>query len=329
MIPRDIRWRGILYPRLSVLLHRGYASARLTRQEKIDGSNHLSRSKLHQLDTKFNLFNENVTKMVDLGYSPGNWLIYAREALSRIHEIEPEKIYQKCTLVGLDIIIGNHPAGTFTTQGNILSKLAHRNVISLLKEHAYKRLVVQNGLLDDLLPEQDAKDPTFESEMARISDIFDDLSLKDKTLESILSLQDYQADLITSDLSSAFLQDKGFFNNTTTRPFIRSSTNSELRRNVTDPLKASIDTAEAALLLCCEALAKGGNFVIRLARIDLADPEIDLLEERLKRVFKHVQRWKPEGSTKSNFSVISELYFVCKDKQDHLADKYNVFDVKR
>lgn len=307
-------------------LGRTYASARLTRKEKIEGLNHIARSKLYHLDSQFDLFSDSVTKVVDLGYAPGNWLLYARDALLMAHGIDPEKVYQKCTLVGLDIVVGNHPQGSFTTQGNIFSKLAHANVLKLLKEHAYRRLAAQNGAL---IESGSTKDPTLDSEMARISALFQNLQLDDETLDGILRLQDYQADLVMSDLTHPFLQDKGFFNNTTSKPYIRSSTNSALQTHITDPLKSSIDMADAALLLCCDTLAKGGSFLIRLARVDLADPELQILEQRLQRTFKEVEKWNLEGVTETKSMKTRELYFICKNKIDHLADKYKVFDVER
>lgn len=323
-----LRWSKPLFYSPATSITRAYASARLTRKEKIEGLNHIARSKLYQLDTRFDIFNEKVTNVVDLGYAPGNWLSYARDALLAAHDIEPEKIYQKCTLVGLDIVVGNHPQGSFTTQGNIFSKLAHRNVTKLLKEHAYRRLAVQNSVLQNTDTKGNGEF-TLDSEMAKISEMFLNLDIKDEALESIMSIQDYQANLVMSDMTNPFLQDKGFFNNTTSRPYIRSSTNSALRHHTSDPLKSSIDTADAALLLCCDVLAKGGSFLIRLSRVDLADPELSLFEQRLKRTFAQVNKWNSEGVTESDKLIILELYFVCKHKTEHIADKYEVFDVRR
>lgn len=323
---QHLRWQKSFPYDLHVCLCRRYASARLTRKEKIEGLNHIARSKLYHLDSQFDLFSDKVTKVVDLGYAPGNWLLYARDALLMAHGIDLEKIYQKCTLVGLDIVVGNHPQGSFTTQGNIFSKLAHANVLQLLKEHAYRRLAIQNGALIEL---ESTKDSSLDSEMARISALFQNLQLKEETLDDTLRLQDYQADLVMSDLTHPFLQDKGFFNNTTSKPYIRSSTNAALQSHTTDPLKNSIDMADAALLLCCDTLAKGGSFLIRLARVDLADPELQILEQRLRRTFTEVQRWNVEGATESNSLKVRELYFICRNKIDHLADKYKVFDVER
>lgn len=323
-----LRWSKPSFYNPVTSISRAYALARLTRKEKIEGLNHIARSKLYQLDTRFDLFNEKVSNVVDLGYAPGNWLSYARDALLVAHNIDPERIYQKCTLVGLDIVIGNHPLGSFTTQGNIFSKLAHKNVTKLLKEHAYRRLAVQNGILQHTGNKGNGEF-TLDSEMAKISEMFLNLDINDEALESIMSIQDYQANLVLSDMSNPFLQDKGFFNNTTSRPYIRSSTNPALRHHTSDPLKSSIDTADAALLLCCDVLAKGGTFLIRLSRVDLADPELLLLEQRLKKTFLEVNKWNPEGVTESEKLIILELYFVCKHKTEHIADKYEVFDVIR
>lgn len=325
-----IRWRRPSGLRPFSLLANRYASTRLTRREKIDNQNHLSRSKLFQLDTRFNLFNKKVSRVVDLGYAPGNWMTYARDALLATHDCEPEKIYQRCTIVGLDIVVANAPRGTFATQGNVLSKLAQRNVLEILKEHAYRNLAIKSGVLNEKIGNDESKELTLEAGIEQTRALFENLSLsKDETLESILSLQDYQAHLVMSDLTTPFLQNRGFFNNTFSRPFIRSSTNTALRMNLTDPEKNCIDLADAALLFCCENLAKAGSLVIRLAKVDLADPELSLLRQRLENLFTSVQKWSIENKTESDIPKVQELFFVCEDKRDQIADKYVIFDVKR
>lgn len=309
-------------------------SKKPTRQQKIDETNTHSQSKLLLLDHRFDLFNQTVTKVVDLGYAPGNWISYARNTLLQFHDVSPEKIHSKCTLVGLDIIFTQPPPGTVGTQGNIYSQAAHDNIINLLKEAAFRRINPDAKLTQDFQNSyllKEIEESRFEAEMGELAAAFNDLSVapNDDHLANLVGYKQYQADVILSDLSAPFLQDRGFFSNTHTKPYIRSSSNKLLRMPLSEPTKACFDLAEAALLLCCNALVKEGKFVLRLAKVDLADPELFLLETRLRRVFNGVTRWSYCGTTKSVLLRTQELFLICEDKKDYVADKYKVFDIKR
>lgn len=307
-------------------------SRKPTRKQKIYEQGLQSQSNIAQIDHHFSIFNETVTKVVDVGYVPGSWLEYAKLKLLKVHHVDPDVINTKCTLIGTDIICGSPIPGTITTQGNIYSQSVHDNVISLLKEAAFRRW---NPSADGNSPDTDnsyllkeLQETHLEAELDGLAAAFNEFSLDDKEgMKKLLGPKLYQADVIMSDLATPFLQNAGFFNNTYARPYIRSSTNEALRQPTTNSQKASIDLAEAALLLCFDALVKNGTFVTRLAQVDFADPEIELFQSRLEKIFKQVERWSPREKIFSETSHVDDLYFISKFKRDYSIDKYAVFGV--
>lgn len=305
-----------------------------TRKEKIYEQKLQSQSNIAQIDHHFSIFNENVTKVVDVGYVPGTWLEYAKEKLLQIHNVDPEQINSKCTLIGTDILCGSPIPGIIATQGNIYSQAAQSNVISLLKEAAFRRMYsqadfeIENAGFSYLLKE--IQESHLESEINGLTAAFNEFIINDEAeLKKLMGPKLYQADVIMSDLAFPFLQNIGFYNNTYARPYIRSSTNELLRQPLSNAEKASIDLSEAALILCFDALVKNGTFVTRLAKVNLADPEIDLFQSRLERVFKFVRRWNPRGRTTSESTEIDDLYFICKFKRDYSVDKHAVFGIQK
>lgn len=291
-----------------------------------------SQSNIAQIDHHFSIFNDSVTKVVDVGYAPGTWLEYAKEKLLQIHLVDPDAIHSKCTFIGTDILCGSPIPGTTTTQGNIYSQSVHNNIITLLKEAAFRRIYPMAA--DDTAESttsyllKELQESQLESELDDLTAAFNEFSVDDKqAMNKLMGPKMYQADVIMSDLCSPFLQTAHFFSNTYARPYIRSTTNQALRQPTLNAQKASIDLAEAALLLCFDALVKDGTFVAKLAQVDLADPEVELFHSRLEKVFKKVQRWNPRGRTSSKRSHIDDLYFIGKLKRDYSIDKYKVFDV--
>lgn len=324
----------MLLRRLPLRRYASSAKNKIPRLQRIDEANYYSLLTLQQLDAKYNIFSASVTKVVDLGFMPGNWLDYARYTLLAVHDVEPDKINTKCTLLGFDLLFGKPPPGTSSSQGNIFSQTAQSHIVDLLKEAALRRVQPEKGQVGQdyansyLLKE--IQETRIENELDALADAFSEYSLADGVdYASIVGPGLYQADVITSDLSWPFLQDGGFWNNTMSRPHTRSSTNESLRRAIVHSEKSSIDLAEAALLLCGDALAKNGTFVVRLAKVDLADPELSLLESRLQKMFTSVSRWSPTGVVSSQFPLLQDLYMVGHNKKDYFADKYDIFDVKR
>lgn len=306
---------------------RFYASRRLTRTESIDIANYSARQEIQHLDRSFDLLNRSVTRLVDLGSGGGNWLDYARMKLLNVHKVDADDLYKKCTLIGFDLLAVKPPRGVYYTQGNIFSQSSHQTIIKLLQESSLK---IKRGQLSEKdgselsYLEKEKRGSKLETELDSINNAMLNLSIKEGSNESHLP-DTYQADVILSDFSFPQLQDSGFFNNTQSKPYIRSSSNKVFRLTLSHPEKASLDLADAALILCCEALKKGGKLALRLNQIDLADPELNLLESRLLKVFTRVMRWAPDGSIESHKSKTLNMFLVCDDKMDHLADKYEVF----
>lgn len=231
---------------------------RVSRRQQLEALSLHSRSLISQLDSHYSLLTPAVTKVVDLGYAPGNWLRYAHAKLLCEHGVEPEKAYRECNIVGVDLLFDQPPPGAAAIQGNIYSEAAHGNIVLQLKEWALQKMSGFSGDRAAWLP--------------------------------LLTHQDYQADVILSDLSSPFLQQAGF-SNTHTKPYMRSVTNQALAEVVTQPDAASLDLADAALVLCCGALALRGTFVARLAHVAPHHPELELLMSRMDRVFDNVELW--------------------------------------
>lgn len=317
---------------LSRLLHpsikgtRLYSTKKISRNERIADEDRFAHNSISRLNREFNFINSQVTKVVDLGFAPGNWLQYIQHCLLSIHDVDPHKLFTKCTVIGLDLLFSQAPLGTYSIQGNVFSQNAHANIMDLLKRRSY--------LLSEAKKSQDglllaAENPSIEDEIAILAsnvkslDIDKDLTSFDKDVD----LSVYQADLITSDLSAAYLQRGGYFNNTMSRPFMRVRENELLRQPLTNPHKAHLDLADAAMLLCCEGLSKNGTFVLRLAAVNMADPELALLERRLSKLFQSVDRWYP-AYLESRHNA-AELYLVCMGKKSQRVDKYDLFDVQR
>lgn len=324
-----IRHGWVTRPWAKALRGRTYASRSHSRRERVANGKMQSHVAFHHLVKEFQVLNKNVTKVVDLGYAPGVWFEYTRQALLSIHGVSCDHIYKKCTMIGFDLLFTQPPPGTYSTQGSIFSQRSQDNVLCLLKEAALRGLSVRESTSTSPLTEEmeERSLPGVDDRLQELSAAMGRLGLHGQQPDSDVRLL-YQADLILSDLCSPLLQESGFFNNTQSYPFIRSIRNRALRLNYTHPHKMSIDLAEAALLLCGEALGKGGSFVARLSRVDLRDPELALLESRLAQVFESVTRWSPDNITTPSSARTQDLFLVCQGKRHSTMDKYAVFSVK-
>lgn len=287
-----------------------------TRQQRIDEAAFSAYSVIAALNHRYNLFHPKVTKVVDLGFAPGHWLAYARDTLLNAHNVPLEEIHNTCTLIGLDILFARPPTGTISTQGNIYSQSAHTAVEQLLKDAAFRRLRGSTTLESYVAKE--SAETELEQEVSSLTRAFGDLHV-DSSLDRLMGPKMYQADVVMADLGVPFLQELGFFNNTHTKPYIRTG------RKPHSP-KSVIDMAEAALLFCCTALGKNGKFVVRLAGVHSEDIELKLLELRLEKVFGTVSQWMPNGV---GLLGMGDLYFVGEQKKAYTADKYEVFDIRR
>lgn len=76
------------------------------------------------------------------------------------------------------------------------------------------------------------------------------------------------------------------------------------------------DLCDAALILVIDTLKPGGSFICKF----YTGSEDKILEQRLKRVFASVLRFKPEACRPES----KECYFVCRDKKVNV-NKMGVF----
>lgn len=307
------------------------SSKKPSRQERIDRVNIGNRSKLQEVDNEFGIFNMGVTRVLDVGFVPGNWSEFARHRLCQVHGVDEEKFHEKCHILGFDILFGTPPLGVSSMQGNIFSKSAQELIAIHFKDIAFRRTVDERNTDDKLLEEfrqsyffKEQNESLREQQVNNISDDFERFTITDPTNKRETEI-DYKPDLILSDLSAPFMQDKGFFNNTNTKPYLRTGANAILSRTITDEEKASIDLADAVIVLSCDVLKKGGNLVLRLAKVNPDDPEIGLLQSRLDKVFTHVYQWKGNGLFDDQNFRARDSFYICMDKIDDMCDKKQVF----
>lgn len=292
-----------------------------TRESKSIQINDFSRHKLHHVDDAFGIFDGSVTKALDLGSVPGNWLEYTKKRLYEIHHIHDGKFLETCHILGFDVLFDPPVSETSGMQGNIFSQKVQDNIVNHFKELAFRRKQAQRNKNDGLQQSYLAR----EQQEMLLEQHFDELTSKMDNLSLDLGFGDYQPEVILSDLAPPFMQMRGFYNNTNSRPYLRTGTNDQLKRTLTEPEKLSIDLAEAALLLACRLLKKGGKLVIRLLRVNFNDPELLQLQHRLERVFSQVHPWNRHVSYKLPINRTDELFFICLDKKETTADKRKVF----
>ncbi|ODV70440.1 hypothetical protein HYPBUDRAFT_155335 [Hyphopichia burtonii NRRL Y-1933] len=306
---------------------------KLTRQEKINRTNLSSHAKLYYTDREFGIFHKGVRTVLDLGYMPGNWSSYAKDKLLQVHETTEEEFSKECHIAGFDILFGTPPLKVSTIQGNIYSQSTHSNIHHHFKEVALRRLQDASKPRLQLQDDHETSYIDKEIDQAYMDQLDEAPSTLAKTrlanrapheLKILASLkpQDYQPDLILSDLCAPFYQNGGFFNNTSTRPYIRTGNNPGLNNVLQDPLKSLLDLADASLLLACSLLKKGGDLVLRIAKVDLNDPELRFLELKLKKVFNVVVKWHYDDY-RPNTIGNQELFFICRNKKHQFTIIYN------
>ncbi|KAK7678606.1 hypothetical protein QCA50_018329 [Cerrena zonata] len=291
---------------------------KLTRQEKINRTNLSSHAKLYYTDREFGIFHKGVRTVLDLGYMPGNWSSYAKDKLLQVHETTEEEFSKECHIAGFDILFGTPPLKVSTIQEVALRRLqdASKPRLQLQDDHetSYIDKEVDQAYLDQL---DEAPSTLAKASLANRAP-------HELKILASLKPQDYQPDLILSDLCAPFYQNGGFFNNSSTRPYIRTGNNPGLNNVLQDPLKSLLDLADASLLLACSLLKKGGDLVLRIAKVDLNDPELRFLESKLKKVFNVVVKWHYDDY-RPNTIGNQELFFICRNKKHHVADKVDVF----
>lgn len=294
-----------------------------TRQDKIDKNNMLHQGKLYHLDNEFHIFNDKVTKVLDLGYVPGNWLSFAKFKLCDIYQLSESRLADKCHLLGFDILFATPPTGTSTIQGNIFSQSSHQLIANHFRNFALQQALKQQELGTSSYFDNELVDSLVTEELEELAQKFDQVRVTDNKTEvnsptPTMKKLDFKPELILSDLSSPFMQERGFFNNTNTRPYFRFSSNEVLRQPIINKTKSAIDMADATLVLACDLLKVKGTLVIRMAQIDKRDPEITVIIQRLHKVFAKVTEWNMNNAS-------SDLFLVCQEKKQDVIDKRMVF----
>lgn len=313
------------------------------RKDKIFFYNYDNNSKIKNLDRRFKILNKSQTKILELGFIPSNWLIYIRDTVARLHNLsDPEKIHQKCHILGFDILFGSPPIGVSSIQGNIFSKLAHKNIVNHFKEISWTQLRDQRQLELDIDPksyfsrEQD-ESMIIDKQIERIEAGLKNITMSQLKRQQLLSkrdslLPDYRIDLILSDLSKPGYQQSGFYDLTESNPYYRYNNNKGLNHSILQPNKANFEFLDAALLLSCNLLKPGGKFVARLNEIDPYDPEMHLLHEKLEKVFNDILEIRNFGHINNNNNETSlliqppiEKYYICDGKKND--DEYDLNDI--
>lgn len=297
--------------------------AKVPRSERIALENAASFGRLERVDQEFAVFDKSITRVLDLGYVSGNWSFYSKERMMEIHELEEENFNDKCHILGFDLLFGTPPSGVSSMQGNIFSKGCQDLIISHFKEvtirNKFRMLKLEDAQRSYFFKEQ--KDSFIEK---KIDELSDELSSTALTELKNSSLSDYKPDLILSDLTSPHLQERGFFNNTNTKPHLRMNSNPALFRIILRDQKLSIDLADASLVLVSRLLRRNGKFVIRLCLGNPEDKEVNVFERRLKNVFKNVTLWKDPDDFQAPKNY-HEIYFICTMKLEDSPDRKKVF----
>ncbi|SCU93176.1 LADA_0G01728g1_1 [Lachancea dasiensis] len=261
-----------------------------TKEAKVQGLRSRAAFKLQQIDDRFRLFRKNANQSVlDLGYAPGAWSQVALERTS------PNGV-----ILGVDILPCNPPRGVNSIQANILSRKTHELIriffskrFQLYQEDQLHR---DHGYFQHMLEEV-----MFLSKQER------------EAGEATQDVEKHPIDVVISDMYEPWPQTTGFWNNFTNSAYYRMANTSGVA--IKDHCM-SMDLCDAALIAAIDLLKPGGSFLCKL----YTGKEDKLLENRLKRVFKDVQRFKPTASRTES----KELYFVGLRKRKDV-DKLKVF----
>lgn len=308
-----------------------------SRSDRIKIYNFNNQSRIKHLDHQFRILNKSQTRILDLGYVPGNWITYIRNRMAKIHHINPEKINRKCHILGFDFMFGFPPAGVSTIQGNIFSKSAQSLIIDYFKEVAWTELKHKLYFKDDDIDPRSyiSKEQDESLLMDEIKEIEAGLNhystSSDKkyelTLRRDLLLPDYRIDLAFHDLGKPSIQQSGFYSNSVSQPYVKYSHYDSLNFVYENPNKASFDFLDASLILNSTLLKPGGKFVVRMSEIDPDDKEFELVKSKLLGMFNTVLEINNYATDNDKALVQSfEKYFICNSKkEDHEYDPFELF----
>lgn len=271
-----------------------------TREAKVQNLRSRAAFKLMEIDDKFQLFSKNKgQRILDLGFAPGAW-----------SQIAKERSGLNSTVLGVDILPCDPPAGVSSIQANILSKKTQE----LIRLYFFKHLQLNQ---DDVLHKDHGyfqhvleEELTHRADFETYREVFADENADETSNGKPNKLP---IDIIISDMYEPWIQTSGFWNNLTNSAYYRMANTSGLA--LKDHYQ-SIDLCDAALVTAIDLLKPMGSFVCKL----YTGKEDRLFEKRLKRVFRKVSRFKPDASRDQS----KEIYFIGRGKEANI-DKIGVF----
>ncbi|KAJ4395890.1 2' O-ribose methyltransferase [Gnomoniopsis smithogilvyi] len=291
---------------------------RYARDAKVQGLKSRAAYKLLEMDAKYRLFRRNQT-IIDLGYAPGSWSQVAVER-TRPHGV----------VVGIDLIPAQPPRGVTSIQGDFLSpqvrKLARDVVVEQVRRKKQDRALERRfeGIVrgkDGVVQGGDVGEGAKGDEAAAAAVVVSDRpSYIDLEKAAALDIEAVEAetedggrmvDVVISDMSEPWPQTTGFMSNTLSNPYRRLMNTSGISfrdhaGSMTD-INVNVegkkqDLCYAALAFASENLKPNGHFVCKFYQ----GAEDKLLQTKLKKMFEHVHREKPDSSRKDS----KEAYFV-------------------
>ena len=330
-----------------------------TKQLKTAQDNLKHKEILASIQDEHKIFKKGVKRVIDLGCAPGNWMVLCRSLIRRYNRYNTKEFTENCLILGIDVLFVQSNRGISMLQGNILSKDLLQRAKAHLKEVAYKQANKVQGLQNVKEITKDSlsstanllgtirKIPEITQSTTEFTPLHKNLQVSDngsllaeESVEKSYFLEeafeslaveashrvdfDYKVDLILSDLGPVIYFQPDFWNNTSTRPYARFAMSESLRQTVYNNNKGCIDTADAALVYCCELLRPGGSFVLRLPLVWREDPELSLLETRLGKMFQTVVR--QDGDVLKIEKHTGDIIYICKQMNDGLT-KTEVFGV--
>lgn len=261
--------------------------------------------KLLELNQKHKLLKP-YQKVVDLGYAPGAW----SQAVLR-------ETNNTAVVLGVDILVVPPPAGVLTIQGNIMLKHVQSQIRLFFAE------LHRSNQGEPHKPGMARHRDSHETEASSYYEEIGDEPVQTPAARAGTSDHDgteFPVDVIISDMCAS-TRPNAYHANTTNLPFYRlaNTTGIKFRDHLSSMVRIRIESREnstnrfqdlcyAALILAIDLLRPGGSFTCKF----YSGGEEELLHQRLKKVFRHVTRDKPDASR----SESKEYYWVCKDKRE-------------
>lgn len=200
-------------------------------------------------------------------------------------QVARKRVGPEGMIMGVDLLRCPPPKGVFSMQANILSKKTHELIRFCFARHIqlnkHDELHKDHGYFQHMLEEE--LNHVRESE--EYKELFSQVDVSN-------SVERYPVDVVLSDMMA-------------------NTTGVSIKDHY-----MSMDLCDAALIAAIDLLKPGGSFVCKL----YAGSEDSLLESRLRKVFRKVDRFKPHASRNES----KELYFIGREKLAKV-DKLKVF----